>query len=157
MKKKNVNLVVLLLIAAVVSLGLTGCKDADKEKALAETAAAKTELKKVKADLASIMTERDSLKLELATVIEARDRLQALVGQAPNIKGQLAELTQERDTAIAKATGAQTMVEKLKSQLAVQIEKITGLEGQNKKLQEMIDELKKNLGGEMEMPSIPKL
>ncbi len=58
---------------------------------------------------------------------------------------------------IAKATGAQSIVEKLKSQLSEQIQKITGLEGQNKKLQEMLEELKKKLGGEMEIPSIPKL
>jgi len=136
---------------------LTGCKDTEKEEAVVEAAAAKTELTKIKADLASIMSERDNLKLDLATVIEARDKLQVAVDQAKNIKEQLAVLTKGRDTAIAKATSAQTMVEKLKSQLAEQIQKITGLEGQNKKLQEMIDELKKNLGSEVEIPSIPKL
>jgi len=80
-----------------------------------------------------------------------------MVGQAGNIKEQLAELTEERDTAVAKATEAQNIVEKLKSQLAEQTQKITGLEGQNKKLQEVIDELKKNLDSKIEVPSIPKL
>ena len=129
-------------------LGLTGCKDTEKESAIAETAAAKTELTKVKG-------ERDTLKLELATVIEARDKLQVAVDQAKKIKEQLAGLTEERDTAIAKVTETQSIVEKLKGQLAEQIQKVTGLEGQNKKLQEMIDELKKNLGREVEIPSIP--
>ena len=158
MIRSKEKLTIIFLSILVCSLfGLAGCKDTEKEKAVAETAAAKTELTKVKADLASIISERDNLKLELATVIEARDKLQATTGQDTIIKEQLAELTQERDTAIAKATGAQTMVEKLKSQLAEQIEKITGLEGQNKKLQEMLEELKKKLGGEKEIPSIPKL
>ena len=83
-------------------LSLAGCKDTEKEKAVAEATAAKAELIKVKADLASVMSERDSLKLELTTVVEARDKLQAMLGRAGNIKEQLAELAKERNTAIAK-------------------------------------------------------
>ena len=154
--KKNLALIFLsILLCSLFSLA--GCKDTEKEEAVAEAAAAKTELTKIKANLANIMSEGENLKLKLAAVTEARDKLQAMVGQAKNIKEQLAGLTEERDAAIAKATGAQSIVEKLKSQLAEQIQKVTGLQGQNKKLQEMIDELKKNLGSEVKLPSIPGL
>lgn len=157
MTKVNEKLTIISLAILCCTLSLTGCKDTGKEEALAETAEAKAELAKVKADLARITSERDNLKLELATVTEARDKLQAFVEQATNIKEQLARLTKERDTAITKATDAQTMVGKLKGQLQEQIEKTIGLEGQNKKLQEIIDELKKKLGSEVEIPLIPKL
>ena len=40
----------------------------------------------VKAALAKITSELDGLKLELTATIEARDNLQAMVGQAENIK-----------------------------------------------------------------------
>ena len=156
-RPKEKHTIIFLSILICSLFGLAGCKDTEKEEAVAEAAAAKTELTKIKANLASIMSEGENLKLKLAAVTEARDKLQAIVGQAKNIKDQLAGLTKERDAAIAKATGAQSIVEKLKSQLAEQIQKVTGLEGQNKKLQEMIDELKKNLGSNVELPSIPGL
>jgi len=149
--------IIFLAILLCSSLSLTGCKDTEKEKAIAEAAAAKTELAKVKADLAGITSERDNLKLELATVTEARDKLQVAIDQTINLQKQLAELTKERDTAIAEATDAQTMVERSKSQLQEQLQKVVELEDQNKKLQEMIDELKKKVGGEVQIPSIPKL
>ena len=154
MKKK---VAILLLGLLCFSISLAGCKDTEKEKAIAEAAAAKAELIKFKGDLAKIMSERDSLKSELTAVAEARNKLQAMVEQAGNIKEQLAGVSEERDAAIAMAAEAQSIVEKLKSQLAEQVKKITGLEEQNKKLQEMIEELKKNLGSEVKMPSIPKL
>ena len=158
MIKSREKLTIIFLSILICSLfGLAGCKDTEKEEAVAEAAAAKEELTKIKANLASIMSEGENLKLKLAAVTEARDKLQAAVDQAKNVKEQLAGLTEERDTAIARATEAQSIVEKLKSQLAGQIQKIIGLEGENKKLQEMIDELKKNLGSEVELPSIPKL
>lgn len=154
-KKKPTVMSVVIFLCSM--LALTGCKDTERKEAVAEAAAAKAELTKIKANLASIISERDNLKSELATVVGARDKLQAAVDQAASMKEQLSKLTGERDTAIAKATEAQGIVEELKSQLAEQMQKITGLEGQNKKLQETIDELKKNLGGEVEIPSIPKL
>jgi len=158
MTKLKKNLALMFLSILLCSLfSLAGCKDTGKEGAVAEAAAAKTELTKIKANLASIMSEGENLKLKLAAVTEARDKLQAVVGQANNIKEQLAGLTEERDKAITKGTEAQGMVEKLKSQMAEQIQKVTGLEGQNKKLQGIIDELKKKLSGEVAVPSIPGL
>ena len=158
MTKSKKNLAVIFLSILLCSLfSLAGCKDTEKEEAVAEAAAAKTELTKIKANLASIMSERESLKLKLTTVTEARDKLQAMVGQVTNIKEQLAGLTEEHDAAIVKATEAQSLVAKLKGQLAEQVKKATGLEDQNKNLQKMIDELKKKLSSEVEVPSIPGL
>ena len=151
------KVLMLLLIVAVVSLGLTGCKDTEKEEAIAEAAMAQTKLAEIKADLASMMSERENLKLELTTVTEARDKLQGMVEQAATVKGQLAELIEERDAAIAKVTDVQTLADQLKSQLAEQVKKFTELEGQNQKLQEMLEEMKTKLSGEIEVPSIPGL
>ena len=108
--KKVKKVSVLLIIAAVVSFGLTGCRDAGKEGTVAETSTA--ELAKIKADLAGIMSERDELKMKLAAVTEAHDKLQASAGQTAGATDQLASLTEERDTAVANATEAQSMVEK---------------------------------------------
>jgi DNA repair exonuclease SbcCD ATPase subunit len=156
--KMKQKLTIILLSLLLCSLfGLVGCRDAEKENAIAEAAAVKTDLAKVKADLVSIMAERDGLKLDLSAVTEARDKFQAMVGEIKGAKEQLAGLAKERDTAIAKMKDAQSIVEKLKGQLAEQIQKITGIEGQNKKLQGIIDELKKNLSSEVEIPAIPKL
>ena len=140
MYAKKITLISMVLLCGFV---LIGCKDSAKEEAVAEASAAKIELSKV--------------KLELAAVTEARDKLQAIAGQATNIKEKLTVLTQERDATIAKATGAQTMVENLKTQLSDQLKKVTELQGQNTKLQEIIDGLKKKLGGEIEVPSLPAL
>jgi len=156
-KSKKKPAVIFLSVLMCSLFSLAGCKDAEREDAIAEAASAKKELAKVKADLAKTMNERDSLKLELTAVTDARDKLQAAVDQAENIKEQLAGFTKERDTAIAKVTETQNIVENLKSQLAEQIQKVVGLESQNKKLQEMIDELKNKLGSEVEIPSIPGL
>jgi uncharacterized coiled-coil DUF342 family protein len=152
MKQK---LIIIFLSVLLCSwFGLTSCKDTEKEEAVAEAAAAKAELTKITAALASIMSERDNLKLELATVIEARD---TMVDQAKNIKEQLAGLTEERDAAIAKVTEINSVVEILRSELAKQFQTVAGLESKNKKLQGMIDELKRNLGSEVEIPPLPDL
>jgi len=152
----KVKLIIMLLAVLCYSLTLTGCKDAEKEKAVAEATDAKAELAKVQDDLTAITNERDSLKSELAAAIQARDKLQAAADQATTIQEQLSELTKERDTAIAKSTDAQSVIEKLKSALQEQIQKVTGLEGQNKKLQDMIEQLKKQLGSEVKIPELPK-
>lgn len=154
-RSKGKLTIILLSILMCGLLGLAGCKDAEKESAIAEAAAAKTELAKVKADLAGVIGERDGLKLELATVIEARDKLQVAVDQAKTIQEQLAGLTKERDAATAKATEAQGIIKRLQSQLDEQIRKVVGLESENTQLQEMIAELKKNFGNMVENPSIP--
>lgn len=158
MSKTKIKLTIILLaILLCTSLTLTGCKDTEKEKAPANVEAAKAELAKVKTDFAQITSERNNLKLELDAVIEARDKLQAAADQTMNIKAQLDQIIRERDSATAKLTDAQAMVQNLNSQLNEQILKANGLEAQNKKLMEMIDELKKKLGTGPEIPSIPKI
>ena len=150
MTKSKKNLVVIFSYILLCGLfSLTGCKNAAEEEAVAEAETAKIELTKVKAELASMISKGKDLKLKLAAVTEARDKLQGVAEQ-------LGGLTKERDSAIAKAIEAQGMVEKLKSQLTEQIQKVTGLQDQNQKLQEMIDALKSNLGGEEQIPSIPE-
>jgi septal ring factor EnvC (AmiA/AmiB activator) len=123
------------LFALFCLLALTGCKDAEKEKALADAKAANKALSEVK-------TQLESVTAELATVTEARDQLQAAAKQVATLRDQLTQLTQDRDSALAKAADAQSMVEKLKSRL----------QEQNSKLQNLIDELKKL--GEVEKPDI---
>ena len=86
--------------------------------------------------------------------MQARDELQAMASQAVTLKEQISELTREQGMAIAKAIDAQAIIEKLKVQLKEQIAKALGLEEQNKKLQQIIDELKSKLGDEVKIPSI---
>ena len=158
MAKMTKTLTVVFFAMFLCSLfSLTGCDDPEKENAVAEAAEAKTALSKVKETMAGIVSERDNLKLKLTTVTEARDKLKTAVEKAKEIKGQLAGITKQRDEALAKMADAQTTIANLKSKLSGHIQKITGLEGQNKKLLDMIAELKKNLGGGAKIPAIPKL
>lgn len=158
--KKNV--MILLFGLLCFSIALTGCKNTEKEKAVAEAAEAKLELTRVKGLLEETEIERDNLKAKVVEVSDSLKTAQTKIdgflettNQAGDIKDKLAELTKQRDAETAKVTETKSMVEKLKSQLAEQVQKITGLEGQNKKLQEMIDQLKKKLGSDVEVPSIP--
>jgi len=151
-----------IIFLAILTLGIhtfTGCKDTDKAKAPRETA----ELARVKSLLEVTQKERDSLKTKVAEISESLkaaqtqiDTLLTSTGQVMNIEDKLIKLTEERDAAVTKAKDAQTLVENLKSQLQERIQKLTALQGQNKKLQDTIDELKKSLDTNLEMPSIPK-
>ena len=123
MKKQKLALMFLAIL--VCSLSLMGCKDAEKEKALAEAAQAKAELAKTE-------SERDAIKAELATVTEARDKLQ---------KQLLSKLTTLQNEDATKAKETQAQINKLMGQLKEQTEKAIGLQEQNKKLQETIDSL----------------
>jgi len=182
----------LALLALFCLLVLTGCKDAEKERAIADANAArttlaevKTQLEEVKAELDATRKERDSLKAnvsglsaqvenvkaeleatrkerdslktnvsdlsaqledvkaKLAAVTQARDKLQAAAEQVTTLKDQLTQLTRDRDSTVAKAAEAQGAVEKLKSQLQEQMQKVAALQGQNDSLQQLIDEVKK--------------
>ena len=156
------------LFALFCLLALPGCKDPEKDKALADAKAAKTELAKVRTELEGVKAtldttqkERNSLKInesslsaslenlktQLAAVTQVSDKLQAAAEEVTTLKGQLTQLTQEKYTALAQAADAQLMVEKLKSGLQEQMQKVTGLQEQNTKLQQAIDELKKLVGG----------
>lgn len=145
-------------------LALNGCKDTEKENAIKEAAEAKTELATVRSILEKTKIEREELKAKVSEVTESLDaaktKMETLIQsgtQAVNFKEKLDELTKQKDNAIAKAADLQTMVQTLKTQLQEQLQKVTGLEGQNKKLQQLIDELKNKLGAEVQIPSIPNL
>ena len=62
----KVKLTIMLLAVSCSLFVLTGCRDIEKEKAMAEAISTKAELAKVKADLATITNERDNLKSEPA-------------------------------------------------------------------------------------------
>jgi predicted nucleic acid-binding Zn-ribbon protein len=103
----------------------------------------------------------DKIKSQLAkqtqkfTDIESQSKkLQEMLEKANTIKGKLAGLTEERDSAIAKMTNSQAMVKKVMGQLAEQTKKITGLEGHNIELQKLIDELKKKISTGIKLPSM---
>jgi chromosome segregation ATPase len=135
------------LLALFCLLALTGCKDAEKEKALADAKAANT-------NLAEARTQLESVKGELATVTQARDQLQTAAKQVETLRDQVTQLAKDKDAALAKAADALNAVDKLKSQIEEQVQKITGLQEQNKKLQQLVDDLKKKLG-EVKLPGIP--
>ena len=145
-------------------LGLNGCKDTEKENAIKEAAEAKTELASLQSILEKTKMQREELKANLSEVTEslnaAKTKMDTLIQsgtQAVNFKEKLDELAKQKDNAIAKAADLQTMVQTLKTQLQEQLQKVTGLEGQNTKLQQLIDELKNKLGAEVQIPSIPNL
>ena len=145
-------------------LGLSGCKDTEKENAIKEAAEAKAELVSLRSILEKTKMQREELEAKVSEVTEslnaAKAKMETLIqsgAQAVNFKEKLDELTTQRDNAIAKAADLQTMVQNLKTQLQQQLQKVTGLEGQNKKLQQIIDELKNKLGADVQIPSIPNL
>ncbi len=145
-------------------LGLNGCKDTEKENAIKEAAEAKAELASVRSILEKTKMQKEELEAKVSEVTEslnaAKAKMETLIQsgtQAVNFKEKLDELTKQKDNAIAKAADSQTMVQTLKTQLQQQLQKITGLEGQNTKLQQLIDELKNKLGAEVQIPSIPNL
>ena len=63
----------------------------------------------------------------------------------------------ERDSNMAKLTTAQATIIAMKSQVEEQVQKFAQLEGQNKELMLVIDELKSKLGTDVKLPVIPKL
>jgi chromosome segregation ATPase len=169
------------LLALFCLLALTGCKDAEKEKALADAKAASTNLAEVKTQLESVKgelttvtqardqlqtaakaanttlaearTQLESVKGELATVTQARDQLQTAAKQVETLRDQVTQLAKDKDAALAKAADALNAVDKLKSQIEEQVQRITGLQEQNKKLQQLVDDLKKKLG-DVKLPGI---
>lgn len=126
----------LALLALFCLPVLTGCKDAEKARAVADANAARTALAEVK-------TQLEEVNAKLAAVTQARDKLQAAADQVTTLKDQLTQLTRDRDATFAKAADVQGTAEKVKSQLQEQMQKVASLQEQNNKLQQLIDELKK--------------
>ena len=166
------NRVALFALFCLVSF--SGCKDPEKEKALADAEAAKTalakvrtELETVKATLDATQKERDSfktkvgdlsaslenLKTQLTAVTKVRDKLQTAAEQVTTLKDQLTQLSLNKDAALAKAASAQSMADKLQKELQDQIQKAMSLQDQNNKLQQAVEELKK-LSSTIKIPGL---
>jgi len=152
----KVKLTIMFLGIMCCLLALPGCKDTEKENAVAEAAKAKAELANTQLTLVQTEQERDSLKSELAAVIKARDKLQDVANEAMNIKGQLSNLTKERDTAVTKAANIQDLLEALNSQLQAQITKANDLQTENSQLQATIKQRQDKLK-DVKLPSVPQL
>jgi len=154
-------------------VALVGCKDTEKQQAMARADAAEAELREAKTQLKVTQSERDELKTtvgdlskslqdfksQLNTVTQLKDQVSAIITERDaaisKLKDQVSTIITERDGAIAKVAEAQTTIEKMTSQLQEQVQKVLALEELNKKLQAMIDELKKKLGDEIKLPQIP--
>lgn len=95
----------------------------------------------------------ENLKTQLAAVTEVYDKLQAAAEQVTTLRDQFTQLAQDKDSALAQAASAQNMVDKLKSELQGQIQKVTSLQEQSKKLRQAIEELKK-LGSAIKIPEV---
>ena len=157
--KKKVTIVFFATLLFLISLTI-GCKDTSSSDAVE----AQAELTEVKSILEQTQKERDDLKAEVADITESLKSAETKVddllesrSQAMDIENKLAELTKDRNAAIAKAADAQTLIENLKSQLQEQVLKVTGLEEQNQKLQDTIEELKKQLSSHVKIPELPTL
>jgi formylglycine-generating enzyme required for sulfatase activity len=133
----------LALLALSCSLVVAGCKDVEKEKALAEAKAAKTALAEVNIELEATQKERDILKADINDLSVKLGAATETAEQVKTLKDQVTQLTRDRDSALAKATEAQSTVEKLKTQLQEQTQKAAAIQEQNNRLQKLIDELKK--------------
>ncbi len=130
----NNRIAVALLTLLCCSLLLTGCKDVEKEKALEEVWNLKAQLTKTESDLTQITSERDALKSGIETFKQTNSKLQVAADKVITLEEKTAKLIKERNLAVDKARNAQVAVEKLKGQLADQVQKALALEKQNKKL-----------------------
>ena len=174
-------------------VALVGCKDTEKQQAMARADAVEAELREAKTQLQATQSECDELKTtvgdlskssqdfksQLNTITQLKDQASAIVTEREatisqlkdqvstinteseaaisQLKDQVSTINTEREAAIAKVTDAQATIEKMTSQLQEQVQKVLALEELNKKLQAMIDELKKNLVDEIKLPQIPGL
>jgi len=156
-------------------VALVGCKDTDKQQAIARADAAEAELREAKTRLQATQSERDELKTtvgdlskslqdfksQLSTITQLKDQASTIITEREatisQLKDQVSTIITEREAAIAKVADAQATIEKMTSQLQEQVQKVLVLEEQNKKLQAMIDELKKKLVDVIKLPQIPGL
>jgi chromosome segregation ATPase len=147
------------------SVNLTGCSDTESQQAKARAAAAEAENKEIQAQYLAVQGEHNKLKTQVSGLLQSVQDLKSQIGTATQLKDsaiatlkeQANKLIVDRDSAMAKLTTAQATIAGMKSQLQEQIQKFTRLEGQNKELMLVIDELKNKLGTELKLPVIPKL
>jgi chromosome segregation ATPase len=117
------------LAVLICASALAGCKDKQKEEALAEAEQARVSLTKVKGDLARTRRELADLKEELAAVKENRDELHTQVEQ----------LIEERGGAIAAAEKTQETVRDLTTQSTQQAQNVEALQNEIKQLRALVE------------------
>ena len=114
---------VTVFLAAVLvwSVVLTGCKDSEKEKAIAESAQAKTELVNVKGSLEKAISERDGLRSEMArlsdSLVKSTSELAAATQERDALVAQVASLTKELNAAAADANTAAGLLQNMRESL----------------------------------------
>ena len=81
----------------------------------------------LKAKVNDLSASLEHVKAKLAASPRPRTSSQAAAEQATTLKDQLTQVTQDRDSALAKLADARAMVEKLKSQVQEQIPKVAAL------------------------------
>ena len=134
----NNRIAVAVIILLCCSVVLTGCKDDEKEKALEEVSKLKGQLSEAEIQLAQIAVERDTLKSEIETFKQTDSKLQATADKIITLREKVDKVTKERNMAVDKARNAQAEVERLKGQLAEQVQEALALEEQDVKLPEAV-------------------
>lgn len=132
-------LILTCIIALVLPLTLTGCRNGAKQKA--ELERLRAELQSLKATLRKTENERDELKDKLDIVAQASERLQNQVNDLTNTRNQLKEqfsiVADSRDQLNKQLSEVASSREQLRKRIA---ELITSSE----QLQSQIDELTKS-------------
>jgi chromosome segregation ATPase len=134
---------------------ITGCKDEERERALAEAEASRRELVGVKTALIRANRELTDLKEELAAVKETRNELQAQVDQ----------IIKEHGSVLAEAGNAQERIRQLTAQSNDQADNVSTLKAELarfktltetqqatiEELQKTIEQLQGTVGEEQEI------
>ena len=169
--------VVVWLGILLCMVSLVGCNDGESEQGKARAIAAEEKLRIAEAQEQSSEAERAELEAEVGGLSQAVQDLTSKLSVTAKLKDQVSSLSNliterdssiarlkeqtqslaaARDTATAKLTTAQATIDKLTSQVERQVQKFSELGEENKKLQAMIDDLTKKLGGEIKLPDISK-
>ena len=116
-------------LVLVCMLALGGCKDKQKEQALAEAQEAQASLVKARGELAKTKRELADLKVELEAVKEDRDALQARNKQ----------LIEEHGGVLAEAQKTQETVKSLAAQSSQQALSVGSLQNEIKQLRALVE------------------
>jgi uncharacterized coiled-coil DUF342 family protein len=126
-------------------LNFAGCDkkaEAERQKALVEVEKAKAELARLRALLQQTREERDQLKNTLTETLEKLADAKSQINSAKQVQqqswNQVAELAQQRDTAIGAA-------EKTFERINEMSQKITDLQNQNRELEELLQQTQADL------------
>jgi uncharacterized coiled-coil DUF342 family protein len=162
-------LILTCIIALVLPLALTGCKNGAKQKA--ELERLRAELQNLKAALQKTETERDELKDKIDTVAQARDQLQKQVNDLTNTRDQLkeqfsivADSREQLNKQLSEVAGSRDQLRKRISELIIssgqlqsQIDELTksrnAIAVEARQARERIDELASQLAAEMKKVS----